>query len=296
MADFSPRGTFTALVTPFTPNGEKIDWSAQEQLIAAQMEAGIDAVVPCGTTGESPTLSASEKSELISRTVEHCNGRAAVLAGIGSSDTRSTVSQAEAALAAGADALMLVMPAYSRPSQNGLVQHVETVARAAQCPLVLYNIPGRTGVNLQLDTIEVLLERVPNIVALKDATGSVPNCQSTVARFGDRLSVLSGDDSLTLAMMAVGAQGVISVTANVLPQAVAAVVQAALRDQFTEARSHHTRLLPVHEAMSFAPSPGPIKAALAHHELLRPVLRPPMDMPSEAEVAKIVTALRAFES
>lgn len=296
MADFSPRGTFTALVTPFAPGTLDVDWTAYEQLIAAQIDAGIDGLVCCGTTGESPTLSDAEKSKLVRQTVQLCGGRASVIAGIGANDTRKAVSQAQAAVQAGADALMLVMPPYSRPSQAALVQYVETVTQSVQCPVVLYNVPGRTAVHVEINTLGQILERAPRVIALKDATGSSLYCQEALARFGDRLNVLSGDDAVTLPMMSVGAQGVISVTSNVLPAAVAGVVQSALRGQYDEAREQHLRLLAVHSAMFCAASPGPVKAALAQRGMIQPVLRAPMTMPTQAEVSNIVAALRAFES
>jgi 4-hydroxy-tetrahydrodipicolinate synthase len=296
MAAFTLRGTFTALVTPFAEADASIDFPAYERLLEAQIAGKIDGLVPCGTTGESPTLSDKEKFELIQRTQQVAAGRASVLAGIGANDTRKAVSQALAAVEAGADAVMLVMPAYNRPSQSGLSDYIEQVASAVKCPVVVYNIPSRTGVSLEIDTLIEAAARCLNVVGLKDASGNVTYCQSLLARVGSRLSVLSGDDGLTLPMMAVGAQGVISVTSNVLPAAVSSVVRAALAGRFDVARSEHLRLLAVHDAMFCAPSPGPVKVALAERGAMAARLRPPMDLPTPGQRARVVAALQIFES
>jgi 4-hydroxy-tetrahydrodipicolinate synthase len=296
MPAFTLRGAFTALVTPFSEADGSIDFPAFERLLETQIAGKIAGLVPCGTTGESPTLSEEEKFDLIRRTAQVSAGRAQVLAGIGSNDTHKAVSQAQAAVEAGADAVMLVMPAYNRPSQSGLSDYIEQVASAVSCPLVVYNIPSRTAVSLEVDTLIEAAARCPNVIGLKDASGNVTYCQSLLARVGNRLSVLSGDDSLTLPMMATGAQGVISVTSNVLPAAVVRVVQAALDGRYDVARAEHLRLLAVHDAMFCAPSPGPIKVALGHKGLLTPRLRPPMDLPTPGQRARVIAALQIFES
>ncbi|MEY4549593.1 MAG: hypothetical protein RL685_5788, partial [Pseudomonadota bacterium] len=267
-----------------------------EKHLEAQIAGKIDGLVPCGTTGESPTLSDQEKFDLIQRTVRVAAGRSAVLAGIGSNDTSKAVHQAQAAVEAGAQAVMLVMPWYNRPSQSGLTDYVEQVANAVKCPVVIYNIPARTGVSLEVDSLIEVAARCPNIVGLKDASGTVNYCQTLLSRVGNRLSVLSGDDALTVPMMAVGAQGVISVTSNVLPAAVGKVVHSALEGRFDVARSEHLRLLQVHEAMFCAPSPGPIKVALAHRGVIAARLRPPMDLPTPGQRARVLAALQIFES
>jgi 4-hydroxy-tetrahydrodipicolinate synthase len=296
MPAFTFRGTFTALVTPFSEADGSIDFPAYERILEAQIAAKIAGLVPCGTTGESPTLSEQEKFDLIRRTVEVARGRSQVMAGIGSNDTHKAVSQAKAAVEAGADAVMLVMPAYNRPSQSGLADYIEQVASAVNRPVVVYNIPGRTAVSLEVDTLIEAAARSSNVVGLKDASGNVLYCQSLLARVGNRLSVLSGDDALTLPMMATGAQGVVSVTSNVLPGAVVRVVQAALDGRFDVARAEHLRLVQVHEAMFCAPSPGPVKVAMAERKLLAPRLRPPMDLPTPGQRARVIAALQIYES
>jgi 4-hydroxy-tetrahydrodipicolinate synthase len=296
MAPFRLRGTFTALVTPFSATDGSIDFPAYERLLEAQLAAEIDGLVPCGTTGEGPTLSDDEKFELVQRSVKVAAGRAPVVAGIGANDTKKALAQARAMVEAGADAVMLVMPPYSRPSQAALCDYVEQVAASVRCPLVVYNVPSRTSVSIDVDTLIEAANRAPNVVGLKDASGNVTYCQSLVARVGNRLSVLSGDDALTLPMMAVGARGVISVTSNVLPAAVGRVVHAALEGRYDVAMKEHLRLLNVHDAMFCAPSPGPVKAALAHRGLIQAHVRPPLDLPTPGQKARVIAALEMFEA
>jgi 4-hydroxy-tetrahydrodipicolinate synthase len=296
MAPFRLRGTFTALVTPFSAADGSIDLPAYERLLEAQIAGKIDGLVPCGTTGEVPTLSEEERFALVQRTVQVADGRAHVLAGIGANDTKKALGQARAAVEAGAGAVMLVMPAYSRPSQAALCDYVEQVAASVRVPLVVYNVPSRTAVSIDVDTLIEACNRAPNVVGLKDASGNVTYCQSLLSRVGSRLSVLSGDDALTLPMMSVGAQGVISVTSNVLPAAVGRVVHAALEGRFDAAMKEHHRLLNVHDAMFCAPSPGPVKAALAHRGLLQAYVRPPLDLPTPGQKARVVAALEIYEA
>lgn len=296
MAPFRLRGTFTALVTPFDAADGSIDFPAYERLVEAQIAAEIDGLVPCGTTGESPTLSEDEKFQLVQRTVQVAAGRAPVLAGIGGNDTKKALAQASSVVEAGADAVMLVMPPYSRPSQSALCDYVEQVASSVRCPLVVYNVPSRTSVSIDVDTLIEAANRAPNVVGLKDASGNVTYCQTLLSRVGNRLSVLSGDDSLVLGMMAVGAQGVISVTSNVLPAAIGRVVHAALEGRYDAAVKEHHRLLHVHDAMFCAPNPGPVKSALAHRGLMQSYVRPPLDLPTPGQRARVFAALDMFES
>jgi 4-hydroxy-tetrahydrodipicolinate synthase len=228
--------------------------------------------------------------------VQVAKGRSQVMAGIGSNDTKKALAQAKAAVEAGADAVMLVMPMYNRPSQAALCDYVEQVASSVRCPLVVYNVPARTAVSIDVDTLIEAANRAANVIGLKDASGNVTYCQSLLARIGSRLSVLAGDDALALPMMAVGARGVISVTSNVLPAAVGRVVRSALDGRFDEARAEHLRLLNVHDAMFCAPSPGPVKIALAHKGAMSPRVRPPMDLPTPGQNGRILAALQMFES
>ncbi len=288
------RGCFTALVTPFTEDGAAVDFAAYEALLERQVTSGVAGVVPCGTTGESPTLSDAEQNELIERAVRAAKGRVAVLAGTGSNSTKKTIEASRAAFEAGADGVMLVMPYYNKPNQEGLRLHVEMVARAVPGPIVLYNIPGRTNVDLQIDTLIRILDACPNVVGLKDASGNVTYCQ-TLAAMKSRVSVLSGDDILTVPMMSVGATGVISVTSNLYPAEVSACVSEALAGNWAKARELHLKLVPVHQAMFVEPNPVPLKAVLAARGRMQRAVRPPLVPASDAGTARVLAALAAYE-
>jgi 4-hydroxy-tetrahydrodipicolinate synthase len=292
----SISGAYTALVTPFSPDGTSLDVKAFEALVEWQISSGIAGLVACGTTGEAPTLSESELCTVVQKTVKVAKGRVPVIAGAGSFSTHKTIATSLAAIEAGADGVMIVMPYYSKPSQAGLVAHVTQIAAAVKAPIILYNIPGRTGVDLSADATASICERSPNVIGIKDATGNVLRCQELVRRLGDRLTVLSGDDALTLPMMACGARGLISTTSNLLPAQVSEVCRLALAGKWPEARRAHLALLPVYEAMFCEPSPGPVKAALANKGRVQNVLRPPLVPVSDAAQAKILATVAQYES
>jgi 4-hydroxy-tetrahydrodipicolinate synthase len=275
------QGTFTALVTPFRDDGA-IDFGALGVLVEEQIAGGITGLVPCGTTGETPTLSDEEQLAVIKRVADTSQGRVPIVAGTGSNDTRKTIAASKAAVEAGADAVMIVMPYYNKPSQDGMREHVIAVAREVSCPIVLYNIPGRSVVDLAPETTEQICERAPNVVAMKEATGNILRCQELVRRLGDRLAVMSGDDALTLGMMATGATGVISVSSNVLPKDVAEVTTLIGESDYAGARRAHARLLPFHGAMFLEPNPAPAKAALSLMGRMRADVRLPLVRASEA--------------
>lgn len=296
MADLDLSGTFTALVTPFTPSGTELDLASYEKLLAQQLGGKVRGLVPCGTTGEAPTLSAAEQRELVAATVRAARGKARVVVGTGSNDTKKTIETTRAAFEAGADAAMLSMPYYSKPSQEGLLRHVTLVAQAVPGPLVLYNIPGRTAVNLEVETLLRILDLCPSVVALKDASGGVLYCQELLSRAGDRITVLSGDDPLTLPLMSVGARGVISVTSNVYPRAVAEVVEEAQAGRFERARALHAALFPLHRELFSEPSPSPTKAALVQKGIIASAeVRPPLVAASQTCVRRVAEALSVFE-
>lgn len=288
-------GCFTALVTPFTENGAEVDFAAYERLVEEQLASGVSGLVPCGTTGESPTLTDAEQVELVRRAVRIAKGRALVMAGTGSNSTKKTIESSRAAFDAGADAVMLVMPYYNKPNQEGLRAHVEMVARAVSGPVVLYNIPGRTNVDLQIDTLVRILEACPNVVGIKDASGNVLYCQALSA-MKSRVAVLSGDDTLTVPMMSIGATGVISVTSNLYPREVVAVTTALLKGQWAVARELHLKLVPVHNAMFVEPNPSPVKAALAARGRMTATVRPPLVPVSERSRQHILETLATFEA
>jgi 4-hydroxy-tetrahydrodipicolinate synthase len=289
------EGTYTALVTPFHAD-QSIDWDAFDALVDAQIEGGVKGLVPCGTTGESPTLTNEEHREVIARCVKRAAGKVQVIAGTGSNSTHEAVDMSREAERCGADAVMLVVPYYNKPTQDGLVQHFVTVAQSVSCPVVLYNVPARTVIDLGVESLARILERAPNVVGMKEATGNVLRAQELTRRFGSRLSVLSGDDALTLAMIAVGARGVISVTSNLLPQAVTRATRLALSGDTEGARRAHFALLPVHEAMFVEANPGPVKAALALRGKMKDVVRGPMAAASPATGNIIEAALEAYRA
>jgi 4-hydroxy-tetrahydrodipicolinate synthase len=288
------EGTYTALVTPFRED-QSIDWDAFDALVEAQIVGGVKGLVPCGTTGESPTLSHEEQLAIISRTVKRAAKRAHVVAGCGSNSTLEAVHLSREAHRSGADAVMIVVPYYNRPTQDGLVGHYVAVAREVPCPVVVYNVPVRTGIDLLPDALGKILEQAPNVVAVKEATGNVLRAQELVRRFGPRLDVLSGDDALTLPMIAAGAKGVISVTSNLLPSAVSRATELALGGDFEAARRAHLALLPVHEAMFVESNPAPVKAALAARGKMRDVVRGPLAAASPRAREVILAALAAWE-
>lgn len=288
-------GTFTALVTPFSSQ-KGVDWAAYDTLVDAQVAAKISGIVPCGTTGESPTLDPKEQAELVQRAIQRVSGRCMVIAGTGSASTDHAIHLSQAAEKAGANAVMVVVPYYNKPTQAGLREHFVETAKSVKCPVVVYNIPGRTGVDLLPDTLAAILESAPNVVAVKEATGNVLRAQELVRRFGDRLAVLSGDDTLTLPMIAVGAVGVISVASNVLPAQVVRATRLAMDGKMEEARKAHLALLPVFEAMFLEANPGPCKAALAHLGLIQNVLRSPMVPVAEATRQKIIATLDTYKA
>jgi 4-hydroxy-tetrahydrodipicolinate synthase len=292
------EGTYTALVTPFSDEpGFPIDWAALDRIVDQQIAAGVAGLVPCGTTGESPTLSHEEHRQVIERTVravKKAARRVQVLAGAGSNSTREAVDLVRHAERVGADAAMVVVPYYNRPTQEGLLRHFVEVAESVEFPLIVYNIPGRTGVDLAPETLARICAAAPNVIAVKEATGNVLRAQRLVHTMGDRVVVLSGDDTLTLPMIACGARGVISVTSNVLPAEVVRATRLALEGTLDEARRAHLALVPVHDAMFLEASPGPVKAALGMRGAMKDVVRSPLCTPTDETRRAIAAALEAY--
>lgn len=282
------EGAFTALVTPF--KDDAVDEPALRDLVERQIAGGIDGLVPCGTTGESVTLRGDEPARVIRVVVEQAKGRVPVIAGTGTNATHRTIELSKIGRDAGADGLLLVCPYYNKPGQRGIEAHFRAVLEEVPLPSILYNIPGRTGVDIEADTIGRLLD-IDAVVGVKEATGNILKAQELCLRFGDRLSVLSGDDALTLGMMACGAKGVISVTSNLLPAEVAAVVHAAASGDFATAKMRHQRLVAVHVAMFIETNPGPVKGAMAARDRLAPEVRLPITWPSAESLATLEAAL-----
>ena len=288
------EGTFTALVTPFKDD-LSIDWEAFDRLVSDQLAGGVEGIVPCGTTGESPALDHEEQLELVRRCVKLAQGKAIVLAGTGTNATRTTILNSQAALKAGADAVMVVVPYYNKPTQEGLRSHFVAVAKAVDAPVVVYNVPGRTSIDLAADTLARICEGAANVVAVKEATGNVLRAQEILRTIGGRITVLSGDDALTLPMVACGARGVISVASNLYPAQVTKATRLALEGKNEQARAAHLALCGIYEAMFVESNPSPVKAALAHHGKMKDVVRGPLAAISDAGRAKVIAAMTAYE-
>ena len=288
------RGAYTAIVTPFAVDGT-IDEAALQALIEAQIEGGIDGLVPVGTTGESPTLSHEEHNRVVELTVKFVNGRCKVIAGTGSNSTDEAIQLTQEAKRAGADATLQVVPYYNKPTQEGLYQHFRAVAEQGGLPVIIYDIPGRTGVGVSIDTIVRLRRDLPaGIVGLKEATGTTERISPLRALLGNDFSILSGDDSLTLPMMSVGADGVISVASNILPRQVRDMVHAALDGNFAGARELHVSLSPVFKDLFIETNPIPVKAALAMAGRVQEIYRLPLTPMSAANRARLEQTLRTF--
>ncbi|MFA5044254.1 MAG: 4-hydroxy-tetrahydrodipicolinate synthase [Kiritimatiellia bacterium] len=252
------EGAYTAIVTPFTKDN-RVDYGKLKELIELQIEGGMDGVVPVGTTGESPTLDSDEHKKVIETAVATCHGRIKVIAGAGANSTSEALELTGFAMRVGADGTLQVSPYYNKPSQEGLYRHFSAIADLG-LPVILYNIPGRCGVEIALDTVARLAQH-PNIRAIKEAAGSVPRVSQILALCG--LCVLSGDDPLTLPMMAVGAKGVISVAGNIAPKPVADLVHAALEGRWQDAQRLHQTYFQLFSDMFIDTNPIPVKAALA---------------------------------
>ncbi len=254
------EGVFTALVTPFRDGG--LDEPALRHLVEHQIESGVDGVVPCGSTGESATLSHAEHCRVVEVVVEAVAGRVRVLAGTGSNNTREAIELTRHAREAGADGALLISPYYNKPTQEGIVAHFTAVARETGLPLVVYNIPGRTASNMLPDTLARLAE-VEHVVGVKESCGDIDQIAHVVAACPSGFSVLSGDDAVTLPLLAVGGKGVISTTSNVAPADMVELVRLARAGDFEAARKVHFRLLPLFDALFCETNPIPVKAAVA---------------------------------
>jgi 4-hydroxy-tetrahydrodipicolinate synthase len=274
------RGAITALVTPLDKNGQ-LQEEHLKKLIDLQIQGGIDGLVPCGTTGEASTLDYDEHYRVCQITVEHANGRAKVIMGAGSNNTQEAVEQTRFAKKIGADAVLSVCPYYNKPSQEGLFQHFKAIAEAVDIPVVLYNVPGRTGSNLEPETVLRLAE-IPNIVAIKEASGNLDQMMVILRGRPSGFTVLSGDDSLALPLIAAGGDGCISVIANEVPGDFTRLIHAALEDNWKLAREIHYRLYPLMRANFLESNPIPVKGALALMGLVEESYRLPM-VPMQAK-------------
>ena len=288
------RGTYTALVTPF--QNDELDYEAFARLIETQIAAGITGIVPVGTTGESPTLNHAERRKVIELAVQTAHRRCQVIAGTGSNSTRDAIAHTQEAEAIGVDGALLVAPYYNKPSQEGLFRHFAAIAETTSLKLVLYNIPGRCGVDIAADTVVRLAESCPNIVAIKEASGSVDRVSELVGRLPDGFTVLSGDDSLTLAFLSVGAAGVVSVASNLFPAEVAQMVRFALEGRAEEARQLHQKFFALFKDIFIEPNPVPAKTILAWRGMMSAECRLPLVEMSEANTARLRKTLDALEN
>ena len=285
-------GSFVALVTPFRDG--KVDEAKLRELVELHAANGTDGLVPCGTTGESPTLSHDEHRRVVEVVVDAARKRMKVLAGTGSNSTSEAIELTRHAERAGADGALVVNPYYNKPTQEGLYRHFRAVAESVAIPIVVYNIQSRTAVNIETATMARLVKDVKNIKGVKEASGSLDQMSQVIAACGPGFSVLSGDDNLTLPLMAIGGHGVISVIANLVPRETADMVHAALEGDFKRARELHYRLFPLARAAFLETNPIPIKEAMAMAGMLEPELRLPMCRMSDANRETLRGILRQY--
>ncbi len=283
-------GVGTALVTPFTTSGD-LDEAAVRRLARRQIDAGIHFLCPCGTTGENPTLTDAERLRTIEIVVEESKGRVPVLAGAGGYDTRELIDIAGEMARRGVSGFLSVTPYYNKPTQEGLYQHYRAFAESTPLPIVVYNVPGRTGVNVDVATI-VRLSAVPNVVGVKEASGNVTQMCEICGAVPDDFLVLSGDDALTLPVMAIGGRGIVSVASNEVPSEMARMVELAEAGDFAGARRLHRELLPLMQVNFIESSPIPVKTAMALMGLVEEVFRLPLVPPRPASRERITQVLR----
>lgn len=277
-------GAFTAIVTPFKDG--RVDEDGLKRLIRFGIDGGVSGFVPCGTTGESPTLSHEEHNRVVELTVKEVAGQVKVIAGTGSNSTEEAIGLTKHAESVGADACLMVSPYYNKPTQEGLYRHFKTVAETVDIPIVLYNIQGRTAVNIENQTVE-RLSHVPNIVGVKEASGNILQMSEVIRLCGPNFDVLSGDDQMTFPLMALGGKGVISVVTNIVPQKMSAMAKSMLEGDIDAGRAVHFEIFELCQAMFIETNPIPVKAALALMGKIEPEFRLPLCPPSEANLAKL---------
>ncbi len=285
-------GCGTALVTPFRQDSS-LDETTLRRLVRRQIDGGINFLVPCGTTGENPTLTRAEHLRVVEIALEEAKGKTPVLAGAGGYNTSEVIELAKELKAMGADGILSVTPYYNKPTQEGLYQHFKAIARAVALPVVVYNVPGRTGVNVEPATLKRLAE-VEHIVGVKEASGNISQMASIVPQVPERFNILSGDDSITLPLIALGGRGVISVVSNEIPAEMTRLVQHCLRNDFPAARELQRKYLPLMEINFVESNPIPVKAAMALMGLLQPVWRLPLVPPKVENLAKIRSVLESL--
>ena len=269
------KGAITAIVTPFKENGD-IDEEALRKLVEFQIRNKIDGIVPCGTTGESPTLDYEEHDKVIGIVIDAARGRVPVIAGTGSNSAKEAIEMTRHAADAGADASLQVCPYYNKPTQEGLYRHFSSIAKAVDIPMIIYNIQGRTAVNMETLTLARLAKEHSNIVGVKEASGNIAQMMDVINELPKNFTVLSGDDNMTLPLMALGGKGVISVASNIIPREMHDLTEYALNGNFEKARKLHYQLLPLFKGIFIETNPIPIKAALAMKGMIKESYRLPM--------------------
>jgi len=294
MSNFIPKGVITAIVTPFKSNLD-IDFAAFERLIEFQIERNIDGIVVCGTTGESPTLSHKERIALIIKAIQVANGRVPIIAGTGTNDTKATIELSLLAKSEGADAILLVAPYYNKPTQLGLLQHFLAISEQVEIPQIIYNVPGRTGVNISAETQIEIANQCKNVIATKEASGNVEQAMNIIKSAPANFALLSGDDALTLPLMSVGAKGIVSVLSNYAPKELKEMVQFALDGDFEQARKIHYELLDLMQLNFIESNPVPAKAALGLMGLINPYVRLPLVPISQSNLDKIGNAMKILK-
>ncbi len=286
------KGMYTAIITPFRDG--KIDYSSLEKIIEMQVKSGVDGIIPMGTTGESPTVSFDEHKQFVKKVVQIVNKRVMVIAGTGANATEEAICLSKSAEDAGVDGILSVNPYYNKPTQMGLILHFEHVAKSVKVPVILYNIPGRTGVNFKPESVKELLNRVGNIAAMKEASGDIAQMMNLIELCGERIALLSGDDNLLLPVLSIGGAGVISVLGNILPADVKKVITFYNEGRITESREQFYRLLPLCRAMFLETNPIPVKAAMEMAGYCTSEMRLPMT-PLGKELREVVRSeLRAY--
>jgi 4-hydroxy-tetrahydrodipicolinate synthase len=286
------EGLNVAMVTPFTKKGEINEDKIREQ-VRFHLAAGTNGLVPCGTTGETPTFSQEEHRRVIEIVVEEAGGRAKVFPGTGTNSTTKTVANTQMAKEAGADGALVVTPYYNKPTPTGLMAHYSAVAREGGLPIVLYNVPGRTGTNMLPETVSKLAD-IEGVVAIKEASGDISQMESVILRAGDRITVLSGDDAMTMPLMAIGGKGVVSVIGNILPHDMLALVQAADSGDWERAREWHHRLFDLCNAMFYETNPIPVKTAMNLLGWDMGDVRMPLAPMQPANVQRLTAAMKAY--
>lgn len=295
MSNYLFRGTAPALVTPFTASDD-IDEAAFRRLIDVQIEGGVEGLVVLGTTGENPTITHDERRRLVDLAVEQTSTRVPVIVGTGTNNTDESIAFSREAAQAGADGLLVVGPYYNKPSQDGFYAHVAAIAGATDCPIIVYNVPGRTSFNVKADTMLRLAENIPTVVGVKEASGDLAQISDILAGRPDDLAVYAGDDEMALPLLALGGEGVVSVISNAVPRQFSDMIRAGLRGNLEKARQLHFELLPAMRACFFATNPIPIKTVLAAQGLMEGHLRLPLTPLDERSAVRqrVVAAFDKF--